>query len=269
MKDILNEVIERLSTRKSKYCRIKHKRGWLEYLDDGDLIFAPSELHVTLRDVIDTPDNMPRGEKLFSLHRKLNFTMKKDKSPYRLEEALERFIIVSNPDNFYNQVPIGGGKESIDIGIEENDSRFVFVELKPWRSMNSPFYAIVQSLKNLIEYRLIHEFEIKRIPRYNDVELCILAPEEYYQTYGLIDSHGRYRKEKLQILKTTLNRISSEFHANLSIMALQLEISSFLGICRKLYESKGITEQSTVSVSRKDTIPSLAKNKWIPLVASG
>ncbi len=59
MKDILNEEIERLSTWKSKNCRIKHKRGWLKCLEDGDLDFNPSELHVTLREVIGTPDNMP------------------------------------------------------------------------------------------------------------------------------------------------------------------------------------------------------------------
>ena len=268
MKDILNEVIERLSTRKSKYCRIKHKRGWLEYLDDGDLIFAPSELHVTLRDVIDTPDNMPRGEKLFSLHRKLNFTMKKDKSPYRLEEALERFIIVSNPDNFYNQVPIGGGKESIDIGIEENDSRFVFVELKPWNSNDSPLYAIVESLKNFMEYRIIQERDIKRLNDFDEIELMILAPEAYYMAFDLIDKHGKTRIDNIPILRKTLGSMSSEFKVDISFMVLQLDENNFHARCRKIYDNRKVIGQGKIRLSKTDSIPILARDKWKLLVSS-
>ena len=37
--------------------------------------------------------------------------------------------------------PIGGGKESIDIGIKASDSKYVFVELKPWKTNNSPIYV--------------------------------------------------------------------------------------------------------------------------------
>ena len=101
------------------------------------------------------------------------FTIKKDKKPYRAEEALERFIIISNADNIYNQIPVGGGKESIDIGIKESDSKFKFVELKSWRSNNSPIYAIVESLKNLIEYRIIIEREIKPIQKL--IKLCLIS----------------------------------------------------------------------------------------------
>ncbi len=150
MKDILREVISRLHSHKNGYCRITHKQGWLGYLQDGDLVFTLQELHQTLRKVIDSDQMRPKGNKLFCLRRKYNFTIKADKAPYRTEEALERFIAVSNADNFYNQIPIGGGKESIDIGIKENDSKFTFVELKPWSSTNPPFYAVIESLKNLM-----------------------------------------------------------------------------------------------------------------------
>ena len=148
MKGILKEVISHLQSNKAKYCRITHKRGWLEYLKDGDLVFTAQELHQTLRKVIDSDQMRPKGNKLFCLRRKYNFTIKADKAPYRTEEALERFIVVSNAENFYNQIPIGGGKESIDIGIKENDSKFTFVELKPWSSANPPLYALVENLKN-------------------------------------------------------------------------------------------------------------------------
>jgi len=96
MKDILKEVISNLQSDKVKYCRIIHKRGWLEYLKDGDLVFTVQELHQTLRKVIDSDQMRPRGDKLFCLRRKYNFKIKADKAPYRTEEALERFIAVSN-----------------------------------------------------------------------------------------------------------------------------------------------------------------------------
>lgn len=269
MKDILNELIEQLHTRRTNYCTLKHKRGWLEYLDDGDLVFSPIELQETLRQIIDKKGKRPRGDRLFSLHRKTSFTVKEDKTPYRPEEALERFIIVSNSDNFYNQIPIGGGKESIDIGIKEDDSRFIFVELKPWRSSNSPLYAIVESLKNLVEYRIIHERKIKDIPAYKEVELYVLAPEEYYQSYRLIDEQKTYLKDKLSILKETLDNISSEFQTNIFLMALQQDLDSFLTVCKKLCEKNKITGQRTVSVSERDAIANLVKNKWKLLVSSG
>ena len=98
MKDILSTVIKRLGTQKTRHCRIKHKRGWLEYLEDGDLVFKPSELHNILRRVVDSEGNRPRGDKLLTLRKRTSFTARKNKAPYRPEEALERFIIVSNSD---------------------------------------------------------------------------------------------------------------------------------------------------------------------------
>ena len=268
MKDILEKVILHLKSKKGGYCRIKHKRGWLEYLKDGDLIFRPDELHHTLRQVIDRDGNRPRGDKLFCLRRKVKFTAKEDKSPYRPEEALERFIIVSNPDNFYNQIPIGGGKESIDIGIRENDSKFVFVELKPWQSTNSPLYALIENLKNLIEYRIIHKRKIKVIPKYDHLELLILAPQAYYEEYKLIDNQGVAQADKITILKETLNAISTEFETAISFMAIQMNKQDFFRVCSNIYEDRGIEGQDKITLSRKDIIPVLSKDKWKLVVNS-
>jgi len=268
MKDILEKVILRLKSEKGGYCRIKHKRGWLEYLEDADLIFEPYELHRTLRQIIDRDGKRPKGGKLFHLRRKVKFTAKEDKTPYRPEEALERFIIVSNPDNFYNQIPIGGGKESIDIGIQENDSTFVFVELKPWESADSPLYALIESLKNLIEYRIIHERNIKVIPKYDHLELLILAPQAYYQEYRLIDNQGVVQADKIAIFKETLNAISIEFKTAISFMALQINKQDFFRVCRNIYEDRGIEGQNTIELSRKDIIPVLARDNWKLVVGS-
>jgi len=161
----MKRIISGLKSEKNGYCRITHKRGWFGYLKDGDTAFTPQDLKKTIVRVVEK--NPPRGEKLFNLDwcrqgKRSHFTMLPKKlklevpvQPYRKEEALERFIVLSNGDRFYNQIPIGGGKESIDIGIKESDSKFIFVELKPWESGNNPLYALIESLKNLIEYRTI------------------------------------------------------------------------------------------------------------------
>ena len=267
MKNILKEVISQLNSKKGGFCRIKHKRGFLEYLEDGDLIFKPRELRDILWSVIDSDDMRPRGKKLFSLHKKYNFTAKENKVPYRPEEALERFIIVSNPDHFYNQVPIGGGKESIDIGIEEKDSKFTFVELKPWSSTNSPLYAIVESLKNLIEYRIIRNREIKDIPEY-DVRLMILAPEAYYKAYGLIDNIGKPLKDKIKILGKSLNEISSEFDTKISFRMLPIEKEYFLSKCKEIYDNRNAKGQQPVFLYKSDSISELARSNWRLLATS-
>jgi len=184
-KNILQKAISSLNVKKGKYRLIPHKEGWLKFLEDGDLVFKPSELRQIIEKVIN--EFPPGGNKLLYLRNRCNFTVTAEYKAYRPEEALERFITISNSGKFYNQVPIGGKKESIDIGIEESESRFVFVELKPWSSTNSPLYAIVESLKNLILYRIIHRNNIthdKNCKHYKHIDLIILAPSFYYQDYG-------------------------------------------------------------------------------------
>lgn len=250
-----------MNSQQGGFCRINHKRDFLEYLEDGDLIFKPRELHDILRNVIVRDNMKPRGKKLFSLRSKYCFTLTEDKEPYRPEEALERFIIVSNPGDFFNQVPIGGGKESIDIGIKENDSKFIFVELKPWLSTNSPIYAIVESLKNLIEYKIIRKCKIKVIPEY-DVSLMILAPESYYQSYGLIDSIGNPLKDKTRILEKSLNEISSEFGTKISFMMLPIEKEYFLNKCKEIYDNRKVKGQQSVCLDKSDSISELVRSNW-------
>lgn len=269
MKNILNDVKSKLKTEKDGYCLINHKKGWLGFLGDGDLVFTPHELHQVLRQVIDSDGMRPRGDKLFYLRKRTNFTVTSDKKPYRPEEALERFISSSNPgQKISNQIPIGGGKESVDLGIEENDSRFVFIELKPWSSTNSPLYAIVESLKNLIEYRIIHEKEIrhyKDCKHYNEVDLIVLAPESYYRSYGLVGSTA----DKIRVVKKALNDLSAEFDTNISLMVLPLKEDDFFNVCQKVCsKNKKTTGQEIISISRADSIPDLARDKWKVLVSA-
>jgi len=261
MKDILNEVILKLKSEKDGFCRITHKKGWLDFLKDGDFGFTPDKLHQMLRQVI--KEFPPRGEKLLYLRKRCNFTVNIKNIACRPEEALERFITTSNPDKFFNQVPIGGKKEAIDIGIEESETRFVFVELKPWSSSNSPLYAIVESLKNLIEYRIIHEEEIphhKDCKHYSEVNLIVLAPQSYWKDYGLIGS----TKDKINIVKTALNDLMSEFNTNISLMQIEIEKNNFNLQCQSLKPNA----ENRIELSKSDAIPALARDHWQFLVSS-
>jgi hypothetical protein len=266
-KDLIKKVIADLKSDKDGFCRITHKEGWFGFLADGDLVFNPGELHQKLRQIIDTANMRPRGDKLLFLRTRNNFTVMLNKTPYRTEEALERFITTSNSKYFFNQIPIGGGKESIDIGIEENDARFVFVELKPWSNSNSPLYALVESLKNLIEYRIIKERNLKydrNFKDYREVNLIVLAPYSYYRTYGLIDSS----EAKIGVVKKALNDLSAEFDTNISLMELSIKEEDFDDRCKKICEEQNIEEWQSIFISKMDAMPELARDQWKLLVAS-
>lgn len=118
-KDILNEVIAKLNSKKDGYCRITHKKGWLGFLEDGDLVFTAQELHQAFCEIFQNDGNKPRGEKLFCLRKRCNFTITSTRKPYRTEEALERFITASNPENYFNQIPIGGGRNPLILELRE------------------------------------------------------------------------------------------------------------------------------------------------------
>jgi hypothetical protein len=262
-KDVMKRVVSDLQSRKNGCCRITHKQGWLDFLEDGDSVFTPGELRQVLQRVI--KENPPRGEKLFCLRKRYCFTVTDERNPSRPEEALERFIVISNPGEYYGQIPIGGGKESIDIGIkEESNKKFIFVELKPWKSNNAPLYAIVESLKNLMEYRFIvdNPDEYKKIQRYKEVDLMVLAPQSYWDDYRVNESGA------LQKMKRVLNELSAEFGTNISLMVLQIEKDEFLDKCRKICEKRKIDKQDKIRVSDADAIPELARDQWKLLVAS-
>jgi len=256
MKDIIHQIISSLNSPKNGYCRITHKRGWLDFLKDGDLLFTPKELHQKLWEVIDSDGNRPRGERLFWLRKTLSFTMMPDKRAYRTEEALERFIVASNGDGFYNQIPIGGGKESIDIGIRESESKFVFVELKSWDSQNSPLYAIIEILKNLVEYRVIIKQNLEEVPQWNEVELVILAPLQYYQNWKLKDVSNR------AVLMKTVTELCHQFQTRISFMALDIEEDTFTVACRRIYEDQRLAGQVKVTLSEDNSIKELSRESW-------
>jgi hypothetical protein len=267
-KEVLDTVLAKLRTEKNGYCRVKHKRGWLGFLRDGDTVFTPQELHGVLREVVGSDRMKPKGEELFKLSQHFNFTADESGIPIRAEEALERFIVISNGRNFFNQIPIGGGKESMDIGIKDDDSKFIFVELKPWKSSNSPMYAMVEGLKSVFEYRTILKERIKDIPRFARISLIILAPKEYYQEYQLIDAFGKARAENVKTAEKIFKRFSEEFETAIFLKYFEWQEEAFLEHCKAVYEARGAKGQQIVCLESADSVSALAYEQWKILVST-
>jgi len=270
MKTLLDEIILKLDARKNGYCRITHLKGWREYLEDGDMVFTPHDLHESLLQIINR--NPPRGEMLLYPRKKNNFTVISGDKPGKPEEALERFITLSNPGNYYNQFPLRGRRESSDIAILNNVSKHVLIELKPWHSNNSPLYALIESLKNLITYRT---FRVKNINyhrnfiHFNEADLNLLAPMSYYQDYCLIDSSGSPILSNVQVVKTSLDDLSAEFKSDITFLVLPLEESLFYERCRKACDKYKMTNRKeTIYIREEDAMPELKRDKWQLLVSS-
>jgi len=270
MENVLKEVIAKLKTKKNKYCRITHRKGWSEYLKDGDMVFTPHDLHQILIEIVDLM--RPRGEMLLCPRKKTNFTVTDKDKPCRVEEALERFITLSNADNFCNQFPLRGRKESSDIAILNENSRHVLIELKPFQSGNTPLYAMLESLKNLVEYRTIKEKKIKYhndFKQFHEADLIVLAPVSYYQDYCLIDSSGSSITNHLQTVKRSLDDLSAEFKTDLSFMVLPLDESLFYDRCRIICgKYKKTRELESIDIRVDDAMPELKRDKWQLLVSS-
>ena len=267
-KSVMKQVIDHFSESPLNQWRIDHKKLWLEYLETGKLPFTSNELHTAIQKISNQPENRPRGEKLLSLHKKNNFTLKADKTPYRPEEALERFIVVSNEDNFFNQVPIGGGKESIDIVVRHSMDSVEFIELKPWSNCDSPLYALIEGLKNLIEYRVIVERQIKKIDAPWKVNISLLAPKEYYQNFFLIDASACTIEQNISRTTDLLNDLALEFNTNISIFSLALTDDSFRQACCRIYNHQGLTGQQIANVNEDDAISTLSRTNWAELASS-
>ncbi len=239
-KSVMKQIIDYFSGPPLSKQGVNHKHLWLEYLQTGNLPFTPKELHRAIQDIVDKPENRPKGEKLLHFRKRYNFTLKEDKTPYRPEEALERFVIASNGDRFFNQVPVGGGKESIDIVIRHGTDSVEFVELKPWNSNDSPLYAIIS----------------------------MLAPRGYYRKFFLLDDSDAGIHESILRATELLDGLAEEFNTSLSISSLVLSADSFNRACSRIYDQQGLVGQQIASVTEGDNINSLEYSNWAELASS-
>ena len=101
-------------------------------------------------------------------------------SIYRKEEAIERVIVCSDKNKFYNQITLTNGKENIDL-IEIQDNKVIIYELKAENGSDSPIFALIELLKNYELFKKAKKLDEKL--KNKEIELVILAPKEYYDIY--------------------------------------------------------------------------------------
>ena len=111
-------LIDRLTTEihsnhDSRYT-LNHKKTWLALLDHGIWPCEPHVLSKKLQELTKIQEYQPRGKKLLFLRSRDKCTLLPSVRPGRPEEALERLIVQSNSGTMYSQMPIRGGKESVD-----------------------------------------------------------------------------------------------------------------------------------------------------------
>jgi len=244
-------------------------QGWQGFLHEGKLSFNPDILHNKLRQAVINSTQPWSKTKLLYPRKRCKFMVDSEDEPHREEEALERFITASNPDNYHNQFPVRGGKESCDIVVLNEDSHYEFVELKSWTSKDTPIYAVVESLKNLILYRYIEEKQMKhhqKFKRFNEVDIIVLAPRDYYGRYELIDK-GTPERNK-DVLRKVLNDLSCEFKTHISLMKLNLGYQLFIEKCKECKTHELVNGKKHIVLSSEDAIAALARENWKPVISS-
>jgi len=66
-----------------------------------------------------------------------------------------------------------------------------------------------------------------------------------------------------------LNDLSSEFEINISLMVLPLEKQTFIEKCNTACNKyRKQTGKEEIGITKDDSIPELARDKWEPLVSS-
>ena len=143
-----------------------------------------------------------------------------------------------------------------------------FIELKPWNSGDSPLYALIEGLKNLIEYRVIVKRQIKNIDIPWKVDISLLAPKEYYQNFSLLDASVNTIAQNISRTIDLVNDLSLEFNTNIAIFSLSLADSSFRQACSRIYDQQGFTGQQIASVNEDDAISTLSRANWAELASS-
>ena len=273
-KGVFDAVIAKLKYENCPH-KIEDTEFWHQYLSNRRLPFSARDLREVF-DVIFKDEKMtPSGKKLLCKRRSTEFTVKRNNKAGRPEEALERFIVVSNDEiNICNQFPIGGGKESVDLAILNNSGRHEFVELKPWKSSDSPIYAVIELLKNHYEYGIIRDSDKishhESFTCFNEVDLILLAPRAYYEKYKMINkTTGLPEGDNLHLFKDTLNELGTEFKSRILIMVLCWGLERFEEkcdeVCRKYRKDTG---NEKIRIQKDDFIPDLLREGWILLVSS-
>lgn len=241
---------------------LNHKRTWLDLVDKG---IWPCDLDLLLKKVqelMKLDEFQPRGKKLLSLRSRDGFTLLPSMKPGRPEEALERLIVHSNPGSMFGQMPIRGGKESVDIVCLRNMVG-TFIELKPWKNNNSPLYAVLEGLKNFALFNVLQNMGHERCENFEHVNLMVLAPVDYFLDYHLINEHRT--SDKYTQVKEFIEAIASKFQTRIQMFGLNWREEDMMKVCQIICPTPP-SENKVVSVSEYPPIEALFEKNWIKII---
>ena len=243
-----------------------HQSTWKKCVETDELPFHPGELEYAIRETLSMPENRSRGDKLMIQRRACCFTLYDDGAVHRPEEALERLIVSTNKIGCFNQVPVGGGKESIDLMCLAEDKSASFIELKPWMSKDTPFYALIESVKNLELYRLVEQGELADELRMGAISLTVLAPVEYYIGHGFEWSGGHFHGQAVLAVRRILESLCDLFNVQINMAALNFSHDEFKGHCKKLVGKRKREDGNKVCVEDLPPIRQLHTDNWVEVL---
>ncbi len=268
MDSVLAAILRRVPLELPGCRNLSHKKTWLAFLKLQRLPVDLKNLASTIRGVVGDAAYEVRGEKTLELRQRLEFTVNDKGRASRPEEALERMIVVANRTAAFNQVPLRGGKESLDLLLREPGDAAVFIELKPWLSSDTPLVALVELLKNLEIYRRIAACGGLGRGLFLNVRLMLLAPRQYYEAHGLVEP-GALSEEMTvpaPAWRALLCGLGDYFSVGIECAALDFTATDFESVCLDL--RRGLDAPGKVSADSGPVIPGLRRDAWRTVAAS-
>jgi hypothetical protein len=241
---------------------LNHKKTWLDLVDMGIWPCEPDLLFKKLQELMKLDEFQPRGKKLLSLRLRDGFTLLPSMRPGRPEEALERLIVHSNSGAMFGQMPIRGGKESVDI-VRLRNKVGTFIELKPWKSNYSPLYAVLEGLKNLALFNLLKTMGHQKCENFEHVNLMVLAPVDYFLDYHLINEHGT--TDKYTQVKEFIEATASIFRTRIQMLGINWKEEDMAKVCQDICPTLS-QENKVVSVLGYPPIEALFEKNWIKII---
>lgn len=215
------------------------KTKFLKIINDKENTEKIVKIFKDFKDFINNYKNDIRSEPYERENLATEFTMIKLENNNikigRPEEALERYIVMTNDNEFNNQYPLSSGKENIDLVINnKNNNKITLIELKPWQFGRDPLYALLEIFKNFLRFKCIPGNSSDE-KNYN---LMILAPLDYYQNYQLYNDN-KINDKATEIIINLLNTLKNIFNvSSIKYQYLNIDLKDFKTECIKVAKTK-------------------------------
>lgn len=270
----MQKVIRRIRDKAPKIAdAIKTKRGWTALIKEGRYAGLGEEIQSAVVAVVHEALEKPTpSQHLFALRKRIGFSLVRNEKriwPYRMEEALERYIVNSNA-GCHNQFLVYRKKESVDL-VRVIEGKHCFIELKPWtdvQSKDNPLYAAIESIKNYLFWKLNDASRIGA----QVTQLAVLAPRAYYEHHDVASA--------LPLLECIAQMSSAKLGVPLRFYRFDLDLDRFVNQCVRLDGRSGdwspakskrlkktFDSRKTVEPGTMDVIPELKFERWVEIGA--